>query len=75
MSFLYRSTRNKDEAVTTSQAILQGLAHEGGLFVPDEIPALDLPLEELNATVEDNIVNYFYFLSVHNTPFSTLKRQ
>jgi len=47
MSFLYRSTRNKDEAVTASQAILQGLAHEGGLFVPDEIPALDLPLEEL----------------------------
>ena len=47
MSFMYRSTRNKDEAVTASQAILQGLAHEGGLFVPDEIPAMDISLSEL----------------------------
>ena len=47
MSFLYRSTRNKNEAVTASQAILQGLAENGGLFVPDEIPVMDLPLEEL----------------------------
>ena len=47
MSFLYRSTRNKNEAVTASQAILKGLAEQGGLFVPDEIPVMDLPLEEL----------------------------
>ena len=47
MSFLYRSTRNKDEAVTASRAILQGLAENGGLFVPDEIPVMDLPLEDL----------------------------
>ncbi|MBR0145974.1 MAG: threonine synthase [Eubacterium sp.] len=47
MSFLYRSTRNKNEAVTASQAILMGLAEQGGLFVPDEIPVMDLPLEEL----------------------------
>ena len=47
MSFMYRSTRNKDEAVTASQAILQGLAHEGGLFVPDEIPTMQRSLSEL----------------------------
>ena len=47
MSFLYRSTRNKNEAVTASRAILQGLAENGGLFVPDEIPVMDLPLEDL----------------------------
>ncbi len=47
MSFLYRSTRNKEEAVTASQAILQGLANEGGLFVPDEIPVMEVPLEQL----------------------------
>ena len=47
MGFLYRSTRDKNETVTASQAILQGLAHDGGLYVPDEIPVMDLPLEKL----------------------------
>ena len=44
---MYRSTRNKEEAVTASQAILKGLAGEGGLFVPDEIPVMDIPFTEL----------------------------
>ena len=32
---------------TASQAILQGLAEDGGLYVPEQIPALDLPLATL----------------------------
>jgi len=47
MAFLYRSTRNENEAVTASQAILKGLAEDGGLFVPDEIPELDKTFAEL----------------------------
>ena len=47
MGFLYRSTRNADETATASQAILKGLAEQGGLFVPDEIPALDVSFDEL----------------------------
>lgn len=47
MSFLYRSTRNANETATASQAILKGLAEEGGLFVPDEIPELDVPFDKL----------------------------
>ena len=47
MGFLYRNTRRKDETVTASQAILQGLGSDSGLFVPDEIPAMDVPLTEL----------------------------
>ena len=47
MSFLYRSTRNADETATASEAILKGLAEEGGLFVPDEIPELDISFDEL----------------------------
>lgn len=48
MSILYRSTRGRTEtAVTASQAILQGLAPDGGLFVPTELPKLDLTLDEL----------------------------
>ncbi len=47
MAVMYSSTRNKNEKVTASQAILKGLANDGGLFVPDSIPALDVSLEEL----------------------------
>ena len=38
MDLFYRSTRSKDERVTASQAILQGLAQDGGLFVPESVP-------------------------------------
>lgn len=47
MSIMYKSTRSNSEKVTASQAILKGLADDGGLFVPDSIPALDQPLEKL----------------------------
>ncbi len=48
MSLLYRSTRDDNVKVTASQAILKGLAPDGGLFVPDSIPSLDKSLEELS---------------------------
>ena len=41
MDLFYRSTRSKDERVTASQAILQGLAQDGGLFVPESVPKLE----------------------------------
>ena len=47
MEVLYSSTRNKEKKVTASQAILKGLSEDGGLFVPDHIPALDMPLKDL----------------------------
>lgn len=47
MELIYRSTRNNKESATASQAILKGLAENGGLFVPERIPKLPLPLEEL----------------------------
>ena len=36
----YQSTRDKTQKATASQAILQGLSAEGGLFVPETLPAL-----------------------------------
>lgn len=48
MAVLYHSTRNDDAVVTASQAILKGLSEEGGLFVPDHIPALEKSLKELS---------------------------
>ena len=47
MELIYRSTRNANETATASEAILKGLANEGGLFVPDSIPALDVSLTDL----------------------------
>ena len=36
----YISTRNKNIKVSASQAIAQGISKDGGLFVPESIPAL-----------------------------------
>ena len=47
MNLLYKSTRNADKTVTASQAILKGLAEDGGLFVPTELPKLDVTMNEL----------------------------
>lgn len=47
MELMYASTRDADERVTASQAILKGLANDGGLFVPTSIPALDVSMETL----------------------------
>ena len=47
MNLIYNSTRSKNETVTASQAILKGLADDGGLFVPASIPALDKDIKEL----------------------------
>ena len=47
MEVLYRSTRTPEGTVTASQAILKGLADDGGLFVPVSIPKLPVSLGEL----------------------------
>ena len=48
MEILYRSTRGNGETVTASQAILQGLSPDGGLFVPTQIPKFTKSLRELS---------------------------
>ena len=48
MEVYYNSTRSKGMQVKASEAILKGLSDDGGLFVPDKIPALDKTLRELS---------------------------
>ena len=43
----YKSTRNSSIRVSASQAILKGLSDEGGLFIPERIPTLDMPMEKI----------------------------
>ncbi|MDO4616939.1 MAG: threonine synthase [Lachnospiraceae bacterium] len=47
MEILYKSTRGAEENVPASKAVLNGLAVDGGLYVPQEFPKLDVSLEAL----------------------------
>ena len=47
MEIKYISTRGDKEKISASQAILRGIAPDGGLYVPDKFPKLDKSLEEL----------------------------
>ena len=39
---LYHSTRNHLEVVDSAQAVLSGLAPDGGLYVPEKLPQIDV---------------------------------
>jgi threonine synthase len=43
----FKSTRSNDEKLTFSQAVVKGIASDGGLFVPMSIPTLNLMDEHL----------------------------
>lgn len=62
MELIYRSTRDASNQVTASQAVLKGLAEDGGLYVPERIPALDIPVEELAG------------MSYHETAYAVMSR-
>lgn len=47
MTLYFQSTRDKNNKVTASQAVLQGLAVDGGLYVPSELPKFNLKFNEL----------------------------
>ena len=52
----YISTRGKSAAVDSATAIIQGLADDGGLYVPDSIPAYmpkDLADKDYNSIAKD----------------------
>ncbi len=46
---LYHSTRSKKHTADSAQAVLNGLAPDGGLYVPAQLPALDV-----NACLQEN---------------------
>ena len=47
MTLVYQSTRDEKNTVTASQAILQGLATDGGLFTPVSYPKVDLDFRNI----------------------------
>ena len=62
MELMYASTRDAKERVTASQAILRGLANDSGLYVPTQIPALDISMDKLAK------------MSYQETAFEVMKR-
>lgn len=54
MTLVYQSTRDENNKVSASQAILQGLATDGGLFTPVVLPQVTLDFEVLkNASYQE----------------------
>lgn len=47
MNKIYTSTRNKAIACTPKEAVLKGIAQDGGLFVYDDLDRLRLPLQDM----------------------------
>ena len=65
----YISTRDKSVVLTSSQAIAKGISSEGGLFVPERIPALSL--EKINSLISlDYISRAKEILKLYLTDFT-----
>lgn len=47
MDIMFKSTRGDKNYLTASQAIVKGIADDGGLFVPDKMPKIDFDLKEI----------------------------
>ena len=62
MELMYRSTRNADNRVTASEAVLKGLAEDGGLYVPEKLPKLETALKDLAG------------MSYHETAYAVMKQ-
>ncbi len=47
MDIMYKSTRSNSEPISSSRAILNGLAPDGGLYVPTAVPKIEKSFSEL----------------------------
>ncbi|GAH43955.1 unnamed protein product [marine sediment metagenome] len=46
----YRSTREDKKRVLSAEAIIKGIADDGGLFVPESIPRVDKDIYKSKST-------------------------
>jgi threonine synthase len=66
---LYTSTRSDVEKITSAQAIIKGIAPDGGLYVPEKIPVIDAPFSELMKMDYRQLA--FYVMSKFLTDFTS----
>ena len=64
----YTSTRGGETGVSASQAILKGLACDGGLFMPEEIPTFDFDISELKGKTYGEVA--YEILKLYLTDFT-----
>ncbi len=58
MELMYKSTRGSSELLTASEAIIKGIAGDGGLYIPVKIPKIAVPLQELMDFSYVQLANY-----------------
>lgn len=63
----YKSTRGNEKLTNSSLAIVKGIAEDGGLYIPSEIPVIDKPIEELLKMTYKELC--FYILKKFLTDF------
>lgn len=63
----YKSTRSKNMKIMSSEAIIKGLAHDGGLYVPIEFPKVEKSFEELMGMDYKELA--FYIMKKYLTDF------
>ena len=64
---LFHSTRGKDKDKTFEQVLMQGLADDGGLFIPDNWPKVDInKLKELDTFLD--VAKYICLLYTSPSP-------
>lgn len=66
-SIKYQSTRGDEVKVTSSEAIIKGLASDGGLYVPTKFPIIEVPLYELSKMNYKELA--FYIMKKYFTDF------
>ena len=74
MSDLYfKSTRGSNEKVLSSQAIVNGIAEDGGLYIPEFLPKIGKPLSYLKEMNYDELA--FHIMKKFFTDFEDLVLQ
>ena len=59
---LYHSTRSKNNTVDSAQAVLNGLAPDGGLYMPEKLPTIDVAacLQKPTIGMAETIIDVFW---------------
>ncbi|QIB68222.1 threonine synthase [Aminipila butyrica] len=69
----YTSTRGSKQIKTAAQAVIQGIAEDRGLYVPEEVPALPFKLEDLRGKTYQQVA--FQVISAFFTDYTEEEMQ
>ena len=77
MEILYKSTRDDSKSVSASYAIIKGIAEDGGLYMPNQFPSLEISLEDLSKLDYKGVayeVMKLFFSILRKMSFATVLR-